>query len=61
MHKLNKILNKYFYIWPLISIISNIKNNKIFITINSIIKIIILINIVLGVSLLLYFTDFIFK
>lgn len=35
------------------------KNNKIFVTVNSFIKLIIQINVVLGVSLILYFTDFV--
>lgn len=61
MHKLNNIftiLNKYFYILPILSILSNIRKTKIFVTINNFIKLIILINIILGVSLILYFTDF---
>ena len=61
MHKLNNIftiLNKYFYILPILSVLSNIRKTKIFVTINNFIKLIILINIILGVSLILYFTDF---
>jgi hypothetical protein len=62
MHKLNKVFmffNKYFYILPILSMISNIKNNKYFKPINNIIKVLIILNIILGVSILLYFTDFI--
>lgn len=61
MYKLNRIftsLNKYFYILPILSIISSIKNSKIFIRINTILKVIILINIILGVSIVILFTDF---
>lgn len=61
MYKLNRIftsLNKYFYLLPLLSIISSIKNSKMFIRINNIIKVIILINIILGVSIVILFTDF---
>lgn len=61
MHRLNKIftiINKYFYILPILSIFTNIKDNKMFQTINNIIKLLIIINIILGVSVILYFTDF---
>jgi len=62
MFKINRIfnkLNKYFYILPLISILTNIFNNKYLIKINKFIKIIIFINIILGVSLIVLFTDLI--
>lgn len=64
MHKLNKYYNvfsKYIYIIPLFSVISKIsifKNNKFIKFINYIIKLIIIVNLVLGVSIILYFTDF---
>jgi hypothetical protein len=60
MYKINRIFNKlnqYFYILPLISILTNIFNNKYLRSINKLIKIIIFINIVLGVSLIVLFTD----
>ena len=62
MYRLNRIftiLNKYFYILPILSYISSIKDNKYYKSINKVLKLIILINIVLGVSLVILFTDFI--
>lgn len=60
-HRLNSIfkyLNKYFYLLPLLSLLSSIKNNKYFNTINYIIKIILYINIFIGVGTVIYFIDF---
>jgi len=60
MFKVNKIftvINKYFYILPLISMVTSLNDNKIFRIIREIIKIIIVVNIVLGVGLIIYFTD----
>ena len=62
MHKLNKLLtffNKYFYILPILSLFSKFKNNKVFSTINIIIKMLMILNIVMGVAIIVYFTDFI--
>lgn len=68
MHKINKIynvFNKYIFIFPLFSIIVNvignifsIRDHKFFIIVKNLIKLLILINIVIGVSVVLYFTDF---
>jgi hypothetical protein len=60
MHKLNKLLaffNKYFYILPILSLFSKFKNNKVFSTINIIIKMLMILNIVIGVAIIMYFTD----
>ncbi len=60
MHKLNKIyiiINKYVWFIPLLSIVTNIKDYNFFKIINKIIKVLIIVNIILGVSVLLYFTD----
>ena len=63
MHKFYKVYNRLqIYILPIFSIISiipSIRNNNLFKTITLILKIFIIINIVLGVSVILYFTDFI--
>lgn len=58
-YKLFNILNKHFYIIPILSYLSSIRNNKFFKSINNILKIIILINIILGVSFIILFTDFV--
>jgi hypothetical protein len=67
MYKLNKIfnvLNKYIYILPLFTLLSSLlsnitilKDNKLFIIFKNIIKLLIIINLVLGVGVVLYFTD----
>ena len=63
MHKFYKVYNRLqIYILPIFSIISiipSIRNNNLFKTITLILKIFIIINIVLGVSVILYFTDFV--
>jgi hypothetical protein len=62
MYKLNriiKLMNNYFYILPILSYITSIKDNKIFNSINKVLKVIILINIILGISFIILFTDFI--
>ena len=62
MYKFNKLIqliNKYFYILPILSYITSIKNNKYFNSINNLLKIIIFVNIILGVSIIILFTDFI--
>lgn len=62
MHKLNRFyikFNKVLLFLPLFSIFSIFSDNKIFKSINNIIKLLIIINIVLGVSVVLYFTDFV--
>jgi hypothetical protein len=59
--KFNRIftlLNKYFFILPILSYITSMRDTKIFNTLNSIFKLILIINIILGVGLILYFTDF---
>jgi hypothetical protein len=57
-----KFYNKYLYILPLISILSSIlgkiSNNKIFKLITWLIKIIVIINIIVSVGYILYFTGF---
>jgi len=68
MHKINKfynVLNKYIFIYPLFSIIFNIlgnifklRDNKSYKLIKNLIKLLILVNIVLAASVILYFTDF---
>jgi len=68
MHKLNKVyilLNKYIYVLPLFSLVSTmiskipfLRNNKLLKVVNVFIKIFILVNIIIGVSVILYFTDF---
>lgn len=65
MHKLNKyftILNKYLFILPIVSLIidilSKVKTAPIFKVLKTFIKILIYINIILGVGLIVYFTDF---
>ena len=64
MYKINKIfntLNKYIYLLPLFTLLSKLftsTNNKTLKIINRIIKIFIIINLVLGVSIILYLTDF---
>jgi hypothetical protein len=63
MHKINKIynlLNKYIYLLPLFSLLSNlidVKDNKFFNLIRILIKLFIIISIVFSVTLILYFTD----
>lgn len=62
MFKINKIftiLNKHFYILPLLSLLSKLRNNKIFQIMNWIIKLFIFINIILSVGYFIYFTDFV--
>lgn len=53
-----QFLNKHFYILPLFSILAKVRNNKIFKFSSWMIKIIILINLILGTGFILYFTDF---
>lgn len=62
MHKINKFyinFNKLLLFLPLLSIFSSLSDKKIFKSINNIIKLLLVINIVLGVSVVLYFTDFV--
>jgi len=64
MHKLNKfitLLNKYIYILPLISMLTNLsflRNNKLVVILRNIIKFIIIISILITGVVVLYFTDF---
>ena len=64
MYKLNNIftfINKFIYILPLFSLLGNIsslRNNKIFTTMKTLIKYILIIQIVIGGFVILYFTDF---
>jgi len=64
MYKLNRIymlVNKYIYILPLISMISNLsylRDNKFFKLLKTIIKIIVIVTIVLSGFLWVYFADF---
>jgi len=59
MYKINKIyffVYKYIYLLPLFSLLYNIyyfKDNKFFTTMKTLIKLIIIINIVLGVNIVL--------
>lgn len=53
-----QFLNKHFYILPLFSILAKVRNNKIFKFSSWMIKIIILVNLILGTGFILYFTDF---
>jgi len=61
MYKLNRILNKYIYILPVLTLLSKmsyLKDNKMVQSFYQIFKLIIIINIVLGAGLVLYFIDF---
>ena len=64
MHKLNrvyKILNKYIYLLPIITLLSNLsifKDNKIVIIIRNLLKIFIFITVIITGFVLIYFTDF---
>jgi len=57
-----KFLNKYLYIVSLFSLVLSLKrklnDNKIYQIISQIIKVFIIINIILGTGMLIYFTDF---
>ena len=52
-----QFMNKHFYIIPLLSLLSKLSNNKYFKSFNWFIKIIIILNIIIGVGIILYFTD----
>src|ERR1700728_2936245 len=53
--KLFKFLNKHFYILPILSFISKIRSNNFYKSISWIVKIIILVNIILGTGFIVYF------
>ena len=61
-HKLNDLitfLNKYFYILPILSLFSTLRNTKLFHIFSIIIRIVIYLTVILNVGAILYFTDFI--
>jgi hypothetical protein len=61
LNKLIKIINKYLYILPFITMLNNIKifrDNKFYRVIYQIIKLLLIISIILSSIAILYFTDF---
>lgn len=64
MYKLNNIftfVNKFIYILPLFSLlgnISSIRKNKLFTTMKNLIKYLLIIQVIIGGFVILYFTDF---